>query len=109
MPQFHNCPRLPYKNNFKLFNTLAETFKIHIGKIKEFLESVEQIDKIIEMFIFILETNRSYPKEALINSYCYLSFDGNYFGNEYDDSDTEDSDDSGDDLDQNLINEKREA
>ncbi len=95
-------------NNFKLFNQLAKMIEIEINlkKINEFITCDKQIDKIIEMFIFILENKRSYPKKALEYSYCYLSFDGNYFGYHYDDNDDFNEDDSHQD-DDYLMNQKR--
>ena len=78
--------------NFNLFNNIAEEFERNFQIFNELLEDGELIDKIIDMFIFILENKLSFPKEALKNTYCHLYFDGNHFGYDYDDSDFDEED-----------------
>lgn len=78
--------------NFDLFNKIAEEFENNFQIFKEFLQNEELIEKIIDMFIFILENKHSFAKGALQNSYCQLFFDGNHFGYDYDDSDIDEED-----------------
>jgi predicted transcriptional regulator len=55
---------------FELFNRIAETLDGEL--FNECLENSETIDKIIEMFIYILENVTSYPRSALENIYYNL-------------------------------------
>ena len=58
--------------NFELFNQIAQKLEKNGNLFDEFLESSVTVDKIIEMFIYILESVTSYPKSALKNIYCNL-------------------------------------
>jgi hypothetical protein len=72
-------------NNFKLFNHLADNIENNLENIIKFVECDQFIEKIVAMFIFKLENNHSYPKNALERMYCNLFYERNYFDDEYDD------------------------
>ena len=77
----------------------------NLKKINEFLACDKQIEKIIEMLIFILKNRSCFPKEAVESIYCDLSFDGNHFGYDYDDDDF-DEDESNQDNYDDLVSHK---
>ena len=78
----------------------------NLKKINEFLACDKQIEKIIEMLIFILKNRSCFPKEAVESIYCGLSFDRNHFGYDYDDDDDFDEDESNQDNYDDLVSHK---
>ena len=58
----------------------------NLENIIKLIECDQFIEKIVAMFIFMLENNYSYPKHALENYYCDLIYERTYF-DDYDDCD----------------------
>jgi hypothetical protein len=58
-------------NDFDLFNKIVNKFQIN----EEMKFEENFLEKIKEMFIFILENIYSYDTETIENSYCNLSID----------------------------------
>ncbi len=58
-------------NDFDLFNKIVNKFKIN----EEMKFDENFLEKIKEMFIFILENIYSYDTETIQNSYCNLSIE----------------------------------
>jgi hypothetical protein len=84
--------------NYDVFNNLAKELETNFKMFTEFLQNDQFIEKIAEMFIFVLEHKKSYAKEALKNKYCHLFFDGNQFDQYDDDSGVDEEDFENDDL-----------
>ena len=78
---------------FKLFNDLMDKIENNLENIIKLIECDQFIEKIVAMFIFMLENNYSYPKHALENYYCDLIYERTYFDNYDDDEDFSENDD----------------
>jgi hypothetical protein len=81
LPNFSLCTPFHFILANRYFDILIRLIEsIEEGKFfSKFLEDENLIDKIVEMFIFILEEDGSYPIEALDDNYAHLPIDYDYY------------------------------
>ena len=72
-------------HKYDLFNRVTETVKKFF---EEFLNTEDYINRIIEMFIYILENVSAYPRSALEEIYCDLPFYESDESSDFDENDT---------------------
>ena len=72
-------------NNFKIIKKFVNS--IEKLDFNVFLNNQSLIDKIIEMFEYILEEYNRYPKDCIKKSYCELPIDYDYY--DYDEQENE--------------------
>ena len=82
LPDF--CMRTPLQslltdNDFDVFNNLYPGI---VTFFRDFITNQQYIDKIVDMFTFILKYKVKYPKAAIEKYYSSLRYDSNYLSDE---------------------------
>jgi len=61
------------ENKYTIFNDLVERIELEV--FNQFISDKNYINKIMDLFIYILEEHVTYPLDAIKNNYCSLPVD----------------------------------